>query len=356
MPGCLIATRVEMHVADFRRPWFTPLYAGSRYDLPVFRSQPAVFVVSIDLEMSWGAIHHGQPQENRLYAKERQMVRAVLDLMEEYHIGATWAIVGHLFLASCAPVEGRNHPEIVRPDYQWHSGDWYDQDPCSDVEREPTWYAPDLLKAIRESSSSQEIGSHSFGHIIVGDPGCDREAFRSDVAACVSTAAENGIELRSFVFPRNSIGHVDVLEEAGFTAYRGHPPDRFRHTSDWRKRILGLIDRVSPRQSSAVWPSRTDGLVDVPQTYFFDPSSVVANRFGAKMWSWLARRRLRHAVRTGSLFHVWFHTHNLATNPDRALRGLEDLFREARHHIDEGRLENLTMGALADRWSDSDLG
>jgi hypothetical protein len=46
------------------------------------KGHPALFVVSIDLEMSWGAIHHGQPHENHPYSKERQIVREVLSLMD----------------------------------------------------------------------------------------------------------------------------------------------------------------------------------------------------------------------------------------------------------------------------------
>ncbi len=183
-----------------------------------------------------------------------------------------------------------------------------------------------------------------------------REAFRTDLAACIAAAAAKGIDLRSFVFPRNSVDYFDVLEEKGFSAFRGHPPDRLTDISEWQRRLYRLIDTISPRPYSAGWPSRRGALLDVPQTYFFDPNSDVANRLGGHAWSWLARRRLRHAVRIGSLFHVWFHTHNLATRSDRALRGLEDLFQEARHQIEEGRLENLTMGALADRWIGSGVG
>jgi len=319
-------------------------------------AKPAVFVISIDLEMSWGTIHHGQPQDSDRFSNERQIVRDVLDLMEEYRIGGTWAIVGHLFLSACSPQNGIKHPGIIRPDYQWYSADWYEMDTSSDVEHEPTWYAPDLVEMIRDCSMPQEIGSHSFGHIIAGDPGCGREAFRTDLAACVTAATAMGIDLRSFVFPRNSIGHIDVLEEEGFVAFRGHPPDRHGDISVRRGQLLRLIDTFRPTTSSSVWPSRRGGLLNVPQTYFFDPNSATANRFGGRAWSFLVRRQLIHAVRMGSLFHVWFHPHNLATHPDRARRALADLFREARFRIEQGELVNLTMGGLAGQRSEPNVG
>ena len=197
----------------------------------------AQFVISIDLEMSWGAVHHGRPHDDSPYRLEREVVSDVLAAMEKYEITATWAVVGHLFLTECSPVDGRKHPEVVRPHYPWLTGDWYDLDPCQSVDEAPTWYGPDMIEAIRSCRSPQEIGSHSFGHLIVGDPGCSPEAFRADLAASRAAADDTGVELRSFVFARNSVGHLDVLEEAGFTAFRSPSPERFPGLGPWRRRL-----------------------------------------------------------------------------------------------------------------------
>jgi hypothetical protein len=90
-------------------------------------------------------------------------------------------------------------------------------------------------------------------------------------------------------------------------------------------------------------------LVNIPQTYLFDPGSKNARLLGTKGWSLLVRRRLRHAIRTASLFHLWFHSHNLAVDLERSHTAMEDLFRFARAEIDRGRLVNLTMGDMAER-------
>jgi len=311
-------------------------------------SVPATFVISIDLEMSWGAVHRGPPHDTTPYTMERQLVARTLGLMERYGISATWAAVGHLFLSGCDPVGGTKHPEIERPVYSWLSGDWYDLDPATTLETAPTWYGPDLIAAIRGCAVPQEIGSHSFGHVIAGDPGCSAAAFRSDLAAAKAVAAADGVALRSFVYPRNSIGHLDVLASAGFAAYRGPTPERFPGMPKWRRRLATAADVAWPR-TAGFSPVEHGGLVDIPQTYLFDPGSRRARRLGATAWGMAVRRRLRMAVRTSSLFHMWFHTHNLAIHPERAWRAMAMVFAEARRHIDSGRLENLTMGALAER-------
>ncbi len=317
---------------------------------------PAQFVISIDLEMSWGAVHHGRPHDPSPYLAEREVVAEVLSLLERYEIAATWAVVGHLFLDSCSGGVTGPHPEIVPPEYGWLPMDWYGLDPMSDRDRDPTWYGADLVEQIRRCATPQEIGSHSFGHLIAGDPECSTEAFRTDTAAAVAVAAEAGIALESYVYPRNSIGHLDVLADAGFKSYRGNTPERFAGVGGWRRKVLAAADVVRPLDSETVQSVQRGRLVDVPQTYLFDPASTTANRVGTAVWSFLVRRRLRHAVRTGSLFHLWFHTHNLAPQPERAHCAMDDLLREARTQIDAGRLDNLTMGQAAKRLANADAG
>lgn len=314
----------------------------------------ATFVISIDVEMSWGAVHHGRPHDASPYRLEREVVARTLALMERHGISATWAVVGHLFLAECTAAAGSHpHPEIVRPEYPWLPDDWYDLDPVSNAAAAPTWYGPDLVDAIRACPVPQEIGSHSFGHVIAGDPGCGPEAFRTDLAAARALAEAEGLALRSFVYPRNSIGHLDVLAAAGFTSYRSPTPDRFPGITGWRRRATALVDTVRPLATATFQPVVRGRLVDIPQTYLFDPDSKRARRLGTMAWSLAVRRRLRHAVRTSSLFHMWFHSHNLAAAPERAFRAMDAVFAEARRHMDAGRLENLTMGAVAERWQES---
>jgi len=302
------------------------------------------FVISIDLEMSWGAVHHGSPHDDAPYRLEREVVEDVLGLMADYGISATWATVGHLFLDHCGSKD-TSHPGVT-PDYPWLDGDWYDLDPRSDLRSAPTWYGRDLVEMIKTCPVPQEIGSHSFAHVIAGDPACSREAFAADVDAAVKVAADAGVELRSFVYPRNSIGHLDVLEQAGFLTYRGATP-----TASRRGGVAGRLESLAQmvRPTTTFNAEHHGSLVNIPHTYLFDPGSKNAQRLGTAGWTRLVQRRLRHAIRTESLFHLWFHSHNLAVDMDRSHKAMEDLFRSARAEIDRGRLVNLTMGDMAER-------
>ena len=227
------------------------------------------FVVSIDTELAWGEAHKRDGSvAGHHFEREREVVEGILDVFARYDISATWAVVGHLFLDRC---EG--HPDLPGPAYDWLDGDWLDIDPCADVDAAPWYYGRDIVERLTACPVHQEVGSHSFSHVIVDDPGCSADVFAAELTAARQVAEPLGVELRSFVYPRNAIAHLDTLRAAGFTSYRGGRPAKpFAGLSGWQRKAALLVDRVSPRPGSAVRPEHHDsGVWNIPQTYLFAP-------------------------------------------------------------------------------------
>jgi len=310
------------------------------------------FVISIDTEMVWGEAHKrdGEVAGHR-FDRERDVVEQLLEVFARYELPATWAVVGHLFLDRCERgADGRPHPDLPRPDYDWLDGDWLDIDPCTDVDDAPFHYGRDILDAIVACPFPQEIGSHSFSHVIVDDPGCSSEVFAAELAAAQAVATPFGVELRSFVYPRNAIAHLGTLAGAGFTSYRGGRPGRaFAGMPGWQRRAAQLVDRVVPLAGSAVHPARDgSGVWNVPQTYLFAP--VTARRhLPPALWARRPIGRLRQAARQRSLFHLWFHPYNITADPERSIAALDHIAKAAARLRDEGRLDTLTMTEVAER-------
>jgi peptidoglycan/xylan/chitin deacetylase (PgdA/CDA1 family) len=309
------------------------------------------FVVSIDTELAWGEAHRRDgSQRGHRFDAERPVIDAILDLFTRYRIAATWAIVGHLFLDACGDDGGDPHPDLVPPAYDWLDEGWLAVDPRSTIEAAPHWYGRDIVDAVLACPVPQEVGSHSFSHVIVDDPACTPEVFGSELAAAGRVAADRGVELRSFVYPRNSIGQIERLAEHGYRSYRGgRPAAPFAGRRGWQRRALTLVDKLRPLPGSATLPARHgSGVWNVPQTYLFAPATT-GRRLPPALWARRPRARLRQAARDRSLFHLWFHPYNVTADPERALAALEVVCREAARLRDAGRLDVLTMGALADR-------
>ena len=311
------------------------------------------FVISIDTEMAWGEAHRRDGTAgSHDFAAEREVIDGILAVFARHGISATWAIVGHLFLDSCERgPDGRAHPDVARPDYAWLDGDWFDIDPCSRVDDAPYWYGPDIVAAVAGCAAPQEIGCHSFSHVIVDDPACTPEVFASELACAQSVARASGVDgLRSFVYPRNAIGQVDRLAEHGFGCYRGgRPTAAFAGESGWRRRALAAVDKVRPVAGSAVRPAwHPGGVWNVPQTYLFAPATS-GRRLPPALWVRRPLARLHQAARHRSLFHLWFHPYNVTAAPERSLDALDRICAAAARLRDAGRLDVVTMGDLAAR-------
>ncbi len=310
--------------------------------------QRGVFILSLDTELAWGSAHGGNlPQREALFQQTRNCIGRLLKLLEEYQIQATWALVGHLFLEHCQPVNGVKHPEIVRPQYPWFPDDWFLPDPCSRLEDAPIWYGSDIVQQIINCKVNQEIGCHTFSHVRIGEPGCSRECFASELSACRAEAEKLGLNLQSFVFPRNSVGHLDVLSDAGFLAYRGVSPSLFERLPGIARRVCRQLGHFLPLTPPVALPKRENGLWNLPASYFYPSTYQWWKRIFGISRLYKVKLGLRKAARKPAVFHLWFHPFNLASQPDKFMSELENIFAEVCRYRNAGRLENLTMGELA---------
>ncbi len=326
--------------------------ARGRATAPV--APQGVFTLSLDFELIWGTVDLFGPERFRRACEiEREIVIArLLSLLEEFEIAATWCILGHLLLPGCRRSDGRAHPEIVRPRHAWVHGDWLQHDPCTDEARAPLFYGRSLVERIRACRVPQEIGSHSFSHAVFSDPGCSREAAASELQASVEAARHLGLELRSFAFPRNGVGHLDLLPQFGFTNYRGPAPRWYerRQPPTALQRLARLWSVLAAAEPPAVAPAQAaHGLVNVPASMIYSPRHGPRRYISVSRRVRRARKGLDAATRAGRVFHLWFHPTNLADEPETMFRGLRDIFMTVRGLRHQGRLSVETMKALACR-------
>lgn len=323
-----------------------------------------IMVVSIDLELSWGRFDKMPLEElNGQSLQERPHIRRLLSLMDQYEIPATWAMVGHLMLDGCArDSAGVAHRDVTpHAAHSWFPRDWFSTDPCTEARLAPAWYAPDILEWIRSARVRHDIGSHSFAHVLYGDPGCTAAMAHADLKAAKQAAAGKQVVLESFVFPRNQAGHLDVLRAQGIRSFRGRSfRGAERPLYRWIKgtpvRMLGFLDQLlafPPRQVRA--EETLPGLWNIPGNHFFMPRNGLNRVVPMSSRVRKGTRGINRAIRTGGLYHLWFHPADLLTDSDAMFAGLEALFSYARRQQEQGCLEVLTMAEYSRRLEDTKL-
>jgi peptidoglycan/xylan/chitin deacetylase (PgdA/CDA1 family) len=310
-----------------------------------------VFTLSLDFELIWGTLDRGGLERFRHACEvEREVViDRLLALLAEFDISATWCIVGHLFLSSCSRVDRMKHPEIVRPTHSWSEGDWFSHDPCGTEASDPIFYGASLIEKILACPVPQEIGCHSFSHVIFGDEGCSRETAVSELAECVRLARDWGVELRSLAFPRNSVGHLDVLREHGIKCYRGPEPVWWERPTvpSTAKRGGHLLDVLTARRPPVMLPQRVgDELWNIPGSMMLFPMHGRRRHIPASLRVRRAMKGLERAAQERRIFHLWFHPTNLADETARMFEALNTIFEHVKALRSTGELAVAPMASL----------
>ncbi|MFC7155230.1 polysaccharide deacetylase family protein [Halomarina halobia] len=301
-------------------------------------------VLSIDAELAWGFHDHPEPpvRELRRIAAGRRGWGILLELLDEFDLPATWAVVGRLFLA-------RTDDQI----YTAYAADGgVPIDPATLSGSADQWYGNDLVEQIRDARADHEIGCHTFTHLDFTADTTTAEVARAELQACVDIARERGIEMESFAYPRNRVAHREVLAETGFTCYRGRAPPRWYDRSCLR--ALGKFAAYAGGFSAppTVYPTVDEyGLVNVPASLhlfgFESYARTLARPFRRDPVVKQARLGLERAVEEDGVFHVWFHPNDLVGPEEvgrlRAVLAAIDAMRE------RGDVTVETMGEVAKR-------
>lgn len=303
-------------------------------------------VLSIDAELGWGHHDFDTPPSNRVEAGRTGWSRLVA-LLDEFEVPATWAIVGHLFLEEC---DGR-HADHPSP-----SG-WFDRERKQWRSRPDLRFGQELIEAVRAASVDHEIGSHSFTHVVFDERATSRNLARAEIEESLDAAKNFGLDLQSFVFPRNVVGHRDLLAEYGFQCYRGQSPIN-RDNSFMPRRLRRLLRGVRPNDESLLVEPTMDGygLVNVPASMFLysfegQLRDILAPVIGDLMVR-QAKRGIDLAARRDGLFHVWLHPNNL--HRAYTVVRLRRILAYLAERRDAGDITIETMDEVADRVRSAD--
>lgn len=290
------------------------------------------FMLSIDTELD-----EGSPR----YPECRDIVDALLQLMESFEIHATWAVLGYMFFDSRQPDTRLRAQEIVKG-WQRDLGKSFTEAMYHDLTQ-----GRDVLGLIRSCRVHQEIGCHTFSHVRAGGPDCTSERFEAELEASQSAASSVGVTLHSLVFPWNSIGHLERLSKYGLTTYRGRSGDWFAGWPAPLQRVAHLVYHWLPLPPPDAVETYHHGVWNLPASYYYVCGAGWGKMIPISLRVNKVKRGLRLAARKGGLFHLWFHPFNFADSPEMWLGGLEKIFAEVCRYRDAGRLDNLTMEELA---------
>jgi hypothetical protein len=154
---------------------------------------------------------------------------------------------------------------------------------------------------VRDTDLDHDIGGHSLTHPEF--TALDRRAARAELEAMVDAAADHGIEISSFVFPRNLIAHTDLLNDVGIEVYRTRAVGKNHIFRDGLRPFF-----CHDEQFWSIPPVRAEQTDE-------GPVRIKTSRLlQAGRWCYLNPSRLNRTIQTmddGEIAHFAFHPHDL---------------------------------------------
>lgn len=310
-------------------------------------------VISLDFELLWGMIDLTDVNsygENIIGA--RTAVIRILELFEKYDIHATWAIVGFLYFSNIKELK-ENLPSRT-PGYtnQQYSSYSYIDNIRDDEEK--YFFAPELIKKIKETPN-QEIATHTHSHYYCLEDGQDKDDFELDLSCTEKIAQENGITLKSIVFPRNQMNmeYTEIMKKHNIRCFRGNEKSWCNKATNEQgttllMRAIRLADsyiNLTGHQCYGYDEIKEGELNNIRSSRFFRPYNP---KFAVleKLRLHRIKKQMYYAAKNRKIYHMWWHPHNFGKYMDENLKNLEELLQYYCTLKNEFGFESMSMSEV----------
>jgi peptidoglycan/xylan/chitin deacetylase (PgdA/CDA1 family) len=264
------------------------------------RGMAGRFILSLDCEGKWGVADCLTPRLHRELSGSalQSAYRAILALLDEYDVPATFAFVG--LFGETAQHTRRLLPLLRKPAYASFLGDAVEAIGAGQSEGWDGAWAVDEVLAGR---AGHELALHGVTHIPWDrlDDG-QAQAEMNLLAHLVSPVRS----AKTFVYPRNRVAHAALLSDYDIVGYREAPPARSRPAA--------LAQEFNPFIGPQHDPIATSP-IPIPSGQFVNWRHGLRRLVPAELSLRRTKRMLRLAAEQGGVVHYWLHPENVATAP-----------------------------------------
>ena len=251
----------------------------------------------------------------------------ILETLRENDISATFAFVG-AFTESREIFIDEVLPGLSSKNYS----NWLNHSKHRILDKtEEGWFMPELLNLVKEYNV-HEIATHGYTHIPFSM--LDLKDVRTELKLIRKWADKNKIECSTLIYPRNIIGHHNLLKEYQIFGYRDLPDTISNNRIP--KIIKTLIEETwilkKSQQLDELDTCKIPGGVFINWRYGF-------RKFVPSLVSFLKyKSMINDAKIKNQVAHFWVHPHNFITSPST-----KTLFRKLCEEVSIQRKESTLL-------------
>lgn len=286
-------------------------------------------IVSLDCEGKWGMADVINSSHNAITQERlRSTYNDLLKLFSEYNVKATFAFVGAFTLRENERSRYL-HDEI---NSTYNGKNWFKNYLLFAKENNSDgWFCPEAWDMVAESG--HELASHGFSHIPYNEGNANITDLKEDIEKAVQLSNEKGHSLKTFVYPRNQVGHQKLLEANGFLGYR----ECLKSTK--HSRFLSELN-IFARSEGHLEPCH--GLTRIPSGHVFNRRSGARGKIPMTITTNRWKSILLDAIQRNQVAHLWLHPHNLITSPSTMLV-LRDVIKFIGQQQHAGKITSFTQ-------------
>ena len=314
--------------------------------------------ISLDTELIWGM--HDIPTVNsylgNIIQGRKEAIPAMLDLFEKYEMHVTWAIVGGVMCENKQEFLDNSPTETLYPNYDNNLLSPYRLIPNMGINKNEDYlfFGKEIVGQII-SRKNQYIGSHTFSHYYCTETGQTVEQFEADLSSATKIAEENGISIRSIVFPRNQINkeYLNACARHGIKTYRGIEENWiYGMKQSLLQRILRFADCYIPLTGdNSFIPAKTNGVLNVKGSRILHPYNKKLRAFEFLKIERI-KRQMKSAAKKGEVFHLWWHPHNFGSDLKTNLEMLEMILKYFDELKQQYGFRSLAMEEIGDLYGE----
>lgn len=275
---------------------------------------PGTFIISLDCEGNWGIADRTTRIESGFITKKSQMnaYGALIRRLDEFEMPATFAFVMALTLKNNEVADWL--PRLT--DAQVGGLNWMENFRRAEKLRDLSgWFCPEALELVRDCGH-HEIGCHGFRHLPLAEEITSSAEATYELESASELAKMKGIELKTFVFPRNHVGHLNKLARQGYSGFRNAHPNTGRYG-----RLGNLLREFHIWEGAQAPEPPSCGMVSIPGGHFLNWRHGVRRKVPQAVTLLRWRSILEDAVRSDGVALLFLHPHNLIDGQD-----MESLF------------------------------
>lgn len=297
-------------------------------------------LITLDCEGLWGMADHLRPADRAAITTE-SLGRAyddLLALLDRHDIAATFAFVALFASPPDVVTEHLGELEASAARSVWAAA------PVEDLRagRTSGWDGHAVFRRVIDDGR-HEAASHGWSHLPWTYPQVTGDDLTLEVSGVVAWREREGVEVNTWVYPRNQVADPARLTAGGIEAYRERPA---LNTGGVAGRALNIVTEFRPAPADPP-PGRGAPVAlpaGVPINWRSGPRRVVPAAASRRRMAAM----LDDAARTGGVAHLWLHPHNLLTGAGQ-LELVDALCADIADRRERGDLEVLTQRQLAAR-------